>query len=72
MRWTSTYLRGGIERLQSRRFAPDVFEDGRVEGAYNAEKQADLVLSIPYDKGWSATIDGKEVALSPTFGGGMS
>ena len=62
----------GIERLQSRQFAPDVFEDGRVEGAYNAEKQTDLVLSIPYDKGWTATIDGKEVALSPAFDGGMS
>ena len=62
----------GIERLQSRQFTPDVFEDGRVEGAYNAEEQTDLVLSIPYDKGWSATIDGKEVALSPAFGGGMS
>lgn len=62
----------GIERLQSRQFTPDVFEDGHVEGAYNAEMQTDLVLSIPYDKGWSATIDGKEVALSPAFGGGMS
>lgn len=62
----------GIERLQSRQFTPDVFEDGRVEGAYNAEEQTDLVLSIPYDKGWSTTIDGKEVALSPAFGGGMS
>ena len=62
----------GIERLQSRQFTPDVFEDGHVEGAYNAEKQTDLVLSIPYDKGWSAIIDGKEVALSPAFGGGMS
>lgn len=62
----------GIERLQSRQFTPDVFEDGRVEGTYNAEMQTDLVLSIPYDKGWSATIDGKEVALSPAFGGGMS
>lgn len=62
----------GIERLQSRQFAPAVFEDERVEGTYNAEKQTDLVLSIPYNKGWSATIDGKEVALSPAFGGGMS
>lgn len=62
----------GIERLQSRQFVPDVFEDGHVEGVYNAEKQTDLVLSIPYDKGWSAIIDGKEVALSPAFGGGMS
>lgn len=62
----------GIERLQSRQFTPDVFEDGHVEGAYNAEMQTDLVLSIPYDKGWSAIIDGKEVALSPAFGGGMS
>lgn len=62
----------GIERLQSRQFTPGVFEDGRVEGAYNAEEQTDLVLSIPYDKGWNVTIDGKEVALSPAFGGGMS
>lgn len=62
----------GIERLQSRQFTPDVFEDGRVEGVYNAEEQTDLVLSIPYDKSWSTTIDGKEVALSPAFGGGMS
>lgn len=62
----------GIERLQSRQFTPDVFEDGRVEGAYNAGEQTDLVLSIPYDKSWSTTIDGKEVALSPAFGGGMS
>lgn len=41
----------GIERLQSRQFATDVFEDERVEGTYNAEKQTNLVLPIPYDKG---------------------
>lgn len=34
-----------------------------VEGVVTTDEQQLLVTTIPYDKGWSATIDGKKVAI---------
>ena len=31
-----------------------------------------LLLSVPYDRGWSLTVDGAAAQLEPAFGGGMS
>lgn len=62
----------GIEQLREGQFVPREFRDGYVSGTYHAERAVDLVLSIPYDGGWTVTVDGDRVDLSPAFGGGMS
>lgn len=62
----------GIQRLSTRQFKPTVFEDGVVTGTYASNADSELLLSIPYDSGWSVSIDGKSTELSPAFGGGMS
>lgn len=62
----------GIEQLRARQFTPAVFEDGYVSGTYRADDTTGLLLSIPFDKGWSVTVDGASAELSPAYGGGMS
>lgn len=62
----------GIEQLRAGQFVPQEFSDGYVSGTYRAEEPTGLLLSIPYDKGWTVTVDGTRVELSPAFGGGMS
>lgn len=37
-----------------------------------AQKQALLFFSIPYEKGWQATVNGKKTALQPAFGALMA
>lgn len=62
-----------VGTLKEHEFTPDVFRDGHVTGTYRASAdRTKLVLSIPYDAGWSVTVDGKQAALEPVFDGGMS
>lgn len=58
--------------LASRSFTPEVFDDGYVRGAYHAEKDTTLLLSVPYDAGWHVTVNGVETQARPAFGGGMT
>lgn len=62
----------GIEQLRAGQFVPQEFSDGYVSGTYRAEEPTGLLLSIPYDKVWTVTVDGVKSDLSPVFGGGMS
>lgn len=62
-----------IDTLKEHEFTPDVFQDGHVTGTYRASADhTKLVLSIPYDAGWSVTVDGKQASLESVFDGGMS
>lgn len=62
-----------IDTLKEHEFTPDVFQDGHVTGTYRASADhTKLVLSIPYDAGWSVTVDGKQASLGSVFDGGMS
>lgn len=60
------------DSLSQAQFVPNVFEDGHVCGIYTAARDTTLLLSIPYDKGWQARVDGSEVPISPAFDKGMS
>lgn len=46
-------------------------EDGTVEGVYESDGDGWLLLSIPYDEGWSVQVNGSTVAAQPAFEGGM-
>lgn len=52
------------DRLKENGFEPDVLEDGRVEGTYECkEDTGNLLLTIPYDEGWTALVNGEEVEI---------
>lgn len=61
-----------IDELKASEFVPKVFEDGKVEGEYTAENDCNLLLSVPYDEGWSVTINGAAAELMPAANKGMS
>lgn len=61
-----------INELRTSEFIPTVFEDGRIEGEYTAEDDGKLLLSVPYDKGWTATINGAAAELAPAADKGMT
>lgn len=61
-----------IDELKTSEFVPTVFEDGKVEGEYTAKNDGNLLLSVPYDNGWSVTINGAAAELMPAADKGMS
>lgn len=61
-----------ISELKASEFVPTIFEDGKVEGDYTAESDCNLLLSVPYDNGWSVTINGAATELTPAADKGMS
>ena len=61
-----------VDELKTSEFVPAVFEDGMVEGEYTAENDCNLLLSVPYDDGWSVTINGAVAELTPAADKGMS
>lgn len=61
-----------IDELKASEFVPTIFEDGKIEGEYTAEDDGNLLLSVPYDEGWTATINGAATELTPAADKGLS
>lgn len=59
-------------KLRANEFVTTVFEDGDIEGEYTAEDDGNLLLSVPYDEGWTATINGAPAVLAPAADKGLS
>lgn len=56
------------ENLSENQLNIDIFEDGYVKGNVYASKDKNLLfLSIPYEKGWSAYVDGVESDIVPVY-----
>lgn len=51
----------GYEKLSSGAMSVESFTDTKITGTVNAAEDCVLYTSIPYDKGWSVTVDGKKV-----------
>lgn len=49
--------------MKSRSPKTETIKNG-VRMTYNEKEKGDIFLTIPYDKGWSAKIDGKKVPVS--------
>ena len=60
-----------INILSDEQLRPAAVEGNRVSGTVNSSGAKDLVLSIPYDEGWTITVNGSEVAPVSLFDGGM-
>ena len=52
-----------LETLSRNQLDVSVFEDGRIEGAFKAEDGQCLLLTVPYEEEWSATVDGEPVEI---------
>lgn len=51
----------GYKKLSSGAMSVESFTDTKITGTVNAAEDCVLYTSIPYDKGWSVTVDGKKV-----------
>lgn len=54
-------FRQAVSELKESQFYPEVFEDGKVEGTYEAKEAGSLLLTVPYDSGWNVKCNGKKV-----------
>ena len=58
--WDSAYAQLSDEMLQVTDFS-----DTKIEGTITASSDGVLMTSIPYEKGWSAKVDGQKVDIIP-------
>lgn len=52
-----------IQELKGKEMTTEVFEDGHVIGSYTAEEEGSLLLTIPYDTGWTAVVNGEKAEI---------
>ncbi|MDO4494635.1 MAG: YfhO family protein [Clostridiaceae bacterium] len=57
-------LNEGYEILKRRQLNVTSFEETRITGTVSADEDALFFTSIPYDKGWTVKLDGKEIGES--------
>lgn len=55
----------GLEILAKNGLVTTKSSDTRIQGTVNADKDGLFFTSIPYEKGWKAYVDGKEVEVTP-------
>lgn len=53
-----------IQELKSKEMSTEIFEDGYVKGQYNSDQDGYLLLTIPYDDGWRAYVNGQQVEIT--------
>lgn len=56
-------FRSVIQELKDKEMYTEVFEDGYIKGNYESDRNRYLVLSVPYDEGWDASVNGKKVEV---------
>lgn len=52
-----------IRELKSKEMMTEIFDDGHVKGNYTADESGTMFLTIPYDAGWTAHVNGEEVEI---------
>ncbi|MBQ0011784.1 MAG: YfhO family protein [Clostridiales bacterium] len=55
------------QKMNEKAWTLTKFEDGLLQGEINAPTEGNLVLSVPYDEGWEALIDGKKTETLSGF-----
>lgn len=61
MRLNEEYFEQAVEKLQSGGLQVTEFSNSKIVGTVNAAHKGVMMTSIPYDRGWSVYVDGKEV-----------
>ena len=55
----------GLEILSKGGLTTTKSTDTRIEGTFTADRDGLFFTSIPYEKGWKAYVDGKQVEVTP-------
>ena len=58
-----------LGKLDSAGFSLKSFSNGQVSASFDAQRDETLLVSIPYEKGWSATVNGRKVPVHELYGG---
>lgn len=61
-------LKAIYERLNANPFILGVWDDDYLEGNIDAGDGGTMFMSIPYDKGWTALVDGNPVTIKQIYG----
>ena len=64
-------LQDQLSRIDSAGFALTAYENGRIAATFNAAQDETLVISQPYEDGWTATVNGKPVEVQAAYDGLM-
>lgn len=64
-------LKNQLSRIDSAGFALTAYENGRITATFNAAQDETLVISQPYEDGWTATVNGKPVEVQAAYDGLM-
>ena len=64
-------LEDQLSRIDSTGFALTAYENGRITATFNAAQDETLVISQPYEDGWTATVNGKPVEVQAAYDGLM-
>ena len=54
-------FQSAVEELRNRQMDVSVFEDGYVSGSYHSQGEGWMLVTVPYDTGWTVTVNGLEV-----------
>lgn len=61
-----------LDELRAHELDIRIFEDGYVEGTFEADDDGWLLATFPTDSGWHVTVDGQDVAVQDAFGGAFT
>ncbi len=64
-------LEDQLSRIDSDGFALTAYENGRITATFNAAQDETLVISQPYEDGWTATVNGKPIEVQAAYDGLM-
>lgn len=64
-------LENQLSRIDSAGFTLTAYENGRITATFNAAQDETVVISQPYEDGWTATVNGKPVEVQAAYDGLM-
>ena len=64
-------LREQLARIDSNGFSLTAYENGHIAATFDAEQDETLVISQPYEDGWSVTVNGQPAELEQAYDGLM-
>lgn len=64
-------LQEQLGRIDSGGFALSAYENGRIAATFTADQDETLVISQPYEDGWTATVNGQPAEIQAAYDGLM-
>lgn len=60
-----------IEQLSQHQFQATTFEGNQINGTYSAAEDGLMLITVPYDKGWTVYVNGQGVSVESVFHGAL-